>query len=157
MRCIYGEEKQREIVSTLVEGIHDSLDQLPTEIKGTRETLWAYVYTWPRTELHALALAIKHPKFSEEKEWRIISSGPMMEDALGVGETPLGFREGRSMLIPYRRVPLCTNKTRFPLSEVVVGPNPNPEQSVRSVRSLLASHGLAHCNARRSDVPYRSW
>jgi hypothetical protein len=148
--CIYEPERQSEIVSSLVAGILDELHDIPKEI-----TPAPYVQIDCRTELHKLALVFKHPKFAEEMEWRIISSSPMMEDPPNQGETPLDFREGKSILIPYRRVPL--NKSRFPLTEVVVGPNPNPEQSVRSVRSLLASRGLTNCKYRKSDVPYRNW
>jgi hypothetical protein len=61
------------------------------------------------------------------------------------------------MLIPYRRVPLRNATNRLPLTEVVVGPNPNPEQSVRSVSSLLKSHYLANSKTRMSEVPYRNW
>ena len=77
----------------------------------------------------------------------------MMEDAPDEGESPLDFREGKSMLIPYRRVPLGN----FDLTEVVIGPNPNPEQAVRSVESLVKSRGLTNCNVRRSEVSYRNW
>ena len=153
--CIYEETKQSEILRSLVVGLLEKLHEIPKDI-----TIRPYVETLCRTELHSLALLLKHPKFAEEREWRIISVGPMMEDPPDEGEAPLDFREGRSTLIPYRRVPLRSNKSRlpFPLAEVVVGPNPNPEQSIRSVRSLLASHGLSnYCSCRRSDVPYRNW
>jgi Protein of unknown function (DUF2971) len=151
--CIYEEGTQSDVISSLVDAILDRLHQCPREIVDTPQYVRPYVEIFCRTELHALAPALKHPAFAEEREWRIISRGPMMEDAPDEGVSPLDFREGKSMLIPYRRVPLGN----LVLTEVVIGPNPNPEQAVRSVRSLLASRGLATCNVRRSEVPYRNW
>jgi hypothetical protein len=153
VRCEYDEAKQREIIKSLVTQLLDGFTELSQEVKGVR----TYVDSFCRTELHQLALLFKHWKFSEEREWRIISSEPMMEDPPSTGEAPLGFREGKSMLIPYRRVPLMNNMNHFPLTEVVVGPNPNPEQSVRSVCSLLKSYHLTNIKPRMSEVPYRNW
>jgi len=153
VRCEYDEANQRGIIKSLVTGLLDGFDELSRQGTGVR----VYVDWFCRTELHALALLFKHRKFSEEREWRIISSEPMMEDPPDTGEAPLDFREGKSTLIPYRRVPLRNNMNRFPLAEVVVGPNPNPEQSVRSVSSLLKSHYLANSKTRMSEVPYRNW
>lgn len=148
--CIYDKENQREKVRSLVDDIRG---RAPGYTTGNPEPLRLYVSVSSRIALHTLALVFKHPKFAAEKEWRIISEA-MMDSPPGA---PLDFREGRSMLIPYRRVPLRNSRNCFPLTHVVVGPNPNPEQSVRSVRSLLASHRLTHCNPRMSEVPYRSW
>lgn len=155
VRCEYDEGKQRGILKPLVTGLLDFFNDLRQ--KGQVGDVGMYVDLFCRTELHRLALLFKHPKFSEEREWRIISSEPMMEDPPDTGEAPLAFREGKSTLIPYRRVPLRNTMNRFPLTEVVVGPNPNPEQSVRSVCSLLKSHYLTNSIARMSEVPYRNW
>jgi len=153
VRCEYDKGKQRGIIKSLVTGLLDGFSERHQEGIDVR----AYVDSFCRTELHPLALLLKHWKFSEEREWRIISSEPKMEDPPNTGEAPLDFREGRSTLIPYRRVPLGNNINRFPLTEVVVGPNPNPEQSVRSVCSLLKSHHLTNTKLRMSEVPYRNW
>jgi len=157
VRCIYEEERQRAIIRNLVGEILERLQKLPREITRTPRFAEPYINLLPRLALHRLALILKHPKFAEEKEWRIISSSPMMETAPNEGEVPLDFREGKSILVPYRRLPLRNNVNDFPLAEVVVGPNLNPEQSVRSVCSLLRSQGLTSCSVRRSEVPYRNW
>jgi hypothetical protein len=149
VRCEYDEGKQRGILKSLVTDLLDGFNELRQQGVDVR----AYVDLYCRTGLHPLALLFKHRKFSEEREWRIISTEPMMEDRPDTGEAPLGFREGKSTLIPYRRVLL----RNFPLTEVVVGPNPNPEQSVRSVCSLLKSHNLTNAKPWMSEVPYRNW
>jgi hypothetical protein len=113
-----------------------------------------------RFTLHALALVLKHVAFKEEREWRIIS--PVLMDKAPafpiIEETKLAFRSGKSVLTPYRRIPLKDDKDNFPLNEVVIGPNPNPKQACRSVQSLLNSEkGLDSVKVRNSDIPYRNW
>jgi len=156
--CIYDEKEQRKTARSLVAAILDQLRQNPKELTEL-PNVTPYVEVLCRTELHTVALLFKHKKFEEEMEWRIISSEPMMEDVLGwpsEGGAPLEFREGKSILTPYRRVPLGNSSDRIPLAEVVVGPNPSPEQSVRSVRSLLKNQSINAC-CRVSEVPYRNW
>jgi hypothetical protein len=73
-------------------------------------------------------------------------------------ESRLDFRSGKSMLVPYRKVALKDDNGNIPLHEVVVGPNPNKEQSRRSVQSLLNNQkSLKTVKARNSDIPYRNW
>jgi hypothetical protein len=110
--------------------------------------------------LHVFALILKHPKFAEEKEWRIITR-VMMDDApaFPVEETNrLEFRVGKSMLIPYRCISVKDGSGGFLLKKVTVGPNPNPEQAHRSVRSLLnSSRDTKAVEVQSSDIPYRNW
>jgi hypothetical protein len=155
VRCIYKEDEQRERIRAIVDEILDRLHKIPGEITDTPRFAKPYLDVFFRSPLHTYALSLKHPKFAEEREWRIVSLQPMMEDSYG--EAPLDFREGKSEVIPFRRVPLTNNMKAFPLTQIVVGPNPDPEQSSRSVLSLLKSQGLAKCTVRMSDVPYRSW
>jgi hypothetical protein len=113
--------------------------------------------------LSLFALTFKHEKFKEENEWRIIGFPPNRITPMPADpsreEIQLEFREGRSMLIPYLPFPLKNDKGEFPLDRVVVGPNPNREQSLQSVRSLLNSNGLswAAMKSVTSDIPYRNW
>jgi hypothetical protein len=155
-RCVYEENKQREMFRTLIAEILNNLRKLDREIYQTPESVQPFVHAFPRLALHTFALLFKHPKFAEEKEFRIISPHPIMEDPPNKGEAPLDFREGESLLIPYRRVRLKNKANGFPLTEIMVGPNPNRDQSLRSVESLLRSQGLT-TRVDYSSVPYRNW
>jgi hypothetical protein len=160
VRCIYKPDEQCEVANGIVAEVENALAQMapvgPRNAKITAQTTLLLT-------LHRLALVFKHKKFEAEKEWRIISSHPLMDfkPAFPVGglESKLYFRPGKSMLIPYRCIPLNDDKNNFPLHEVVVGPNPNKEQSKRSVQSLLNSQGLMAVadKVRSSDVTYRNW
>jgi hypothetical protein len=96
--CIYDGAAQTEKVRFAV----DYIAQRAVGRTGGIEVL-------TRMELHEFALTLKHPKFADEKEWRIISDGPLMEDPPETGDAPLAFREGKSCLVPYRCVPLRNN------------------------------------------------
>lgn len=153
--CIYKPEKQCEVANAIVAEVENALAQIgPITARITAKA--ALLLT-----LHRIALVFKHEKFEAEKEWRIVSAHPLMDfkPAFPVGrlESKLDFRPGKSMLIPYRRIPLNDDKNNFPLHEIVVGPNPNKEQSKRSVQSLLNSQGLMAANVRSSYATYRNW
>ncbi|HMD71082.1 MAG TPA: DUF2971 domain-containing protein [Bryobacteraceae bacterium] len=155
-RCIYQEDRQREWARNVVDGILRKLQELDPKILEGTKSVEQYIPLDCRLPLHESALVLKHPKFAEEKEWRIFSE-VMMDDPPNQEKNPLDFREGKSALVPYRRVPLKNNEGGFPLTEIVVGPSPDPERSRRTVLSLLRSRGLANCHVRTSDVPYRNW
>jgi hypothetical protein len=74
-------------------------------------------------------------------------------------ETGQTAEKGRDKCLHVRLgSPLKDDKGDFPLTDVVVGPNPNPQQAYRSVQSLLNSEkGLDSVKVRDSDIPYRNW
>lgn len=147
---LYDEVEQRTLIRTLLENVlTENLQKRagtqaaanePTQPPGGN--LVAY--------LNRYAPILKHKSFSEEREWRIISR-PLM-----CSRDRFGYRTGMSMLVPYYRIPLCTERQPFTIEEIVVGPTPHPEQSIRSVSGLLVRHGLQE-KVRNSQVPYRSW
>jgi Protein of unknown function (DUF2971) len=94
---------------------------------------------------------IKHEKFHEEAEWRLIST------PLSVLDSRFGHRPGRSFLIPYYRLPLETEDGSVKIKEVIVGPCPHPELSESSAYTLLQSTGINGCSVRQSEVPFRNW
>lgn len=158
LQCIYKPEEQCKVVEAIVDEAAQELAQMPVvgpanAAVAAKENLLSI--------LHQFALIFKHEKFQEEREWRIIS--PVLMDfkpAYPVNEEiRLDFKPGKSMLIPYWRVPLkdTLNDSSPPLHEIVVGPNPNPEQSHQSLRSLLRIQGLITTKVRGSQIPYRNW
>jgi len=156
-RCIYDLKRQRDFAEASIEL------QLNRALKERTESGRVEAGMGLSMILSLFALTFKDEKFREEQEWRIIGSPPNRMNPVPADppqeEIQLEFREGRSMLIPYLPVPLKNDKGDFPLDSVVVGPNPNREQSLQSVRGLLNSRGLSWA-ARKSissDIPYRSW
>ena len=96
-----------------------------------------------------IAPTIKHPKFSSEKEWRVLL------DTKDSGNAPQ-VRERKTGLTPYKVLPLKDNLGTC-LSRVVVGPGPANTRERTAVRRLLDSHGLNHVADESSTVPFRTW
>jgi len=155
-RCIYDPKKQRDFAEAIITSQLEGALAEKTELGPVEAGMGLSVI------LDLLALTFKHEKFKEEEEWRIIGFPPNRMSPVPADppqeEIELEFRAGRSMLIPYLPVPLKNDKGEFPLDRVVVGPNPNPEQSLRSVKILLESQKLfAAMKSISSDIPYRNW
>jgi hypothetical protein len=78
-----------------------------------------------------LECLFKDSSFSAERECRILLSGK---------PTEVSFRPGKSMLIPFVKFDLDKTDEYF-IKRVVVGPCPNPDLSVLSVKMLFNSVG----------------
>lgn len=96
---------------------------------------------------------LKHSKFSEEMEWRLVLPGSMTKQV----QRPFAeFRPVRDTLIPYMAFPLpkredCT----IPMNDLIVGPGSHSEVEA-AMSSFLTSCDL-RVIPRKSDVPYRPW
>ncbi len=150
VKCIYDEAEQRACIRALLEEVLEQHMQTAQSEYSLPfgGTLGIY--------LHRYAPILKHSAFREEREWRIITR-PLM---CSVGIDQFDYREGRSMIVPFYRVPLKSQNIAFEISEVVVGPTPHVEQACRSVLSLLAAAGLAgqvKNQVRPSVAPFRNW
>ena len=146
MPCLYDEDKQRTFARSIIESVmHANEGSLKNEVDTLRAST-----AGSKLNAHLLAHAamLKHPSFKGEKEWRI--SGLLNCERFE-------YRSGTSMIIPYYSIPLATDRVPFRIEEVVVGPAPYPEQSSRSVESLLVKYGLMDVQVDTSTVPYRNW
>jgi hypothetical protein len=98
--------------------------------------------------LRMCAPLFKNVSFREEREWRMVFS--CGDDAVPDPR----FRSARGVMIPYIEVAVWSKNTDF-IKDVVVGPNPNWELAVRSVKRLLEARGLGNATVTPSEVPYR--
>jgi hypothetical protein len=103
-----------------------------------------------------IAPGYKDVAFAAEKEWRMVLSKP---------HKPMPgqrFRAGKSTIVPYIEVELNRGIDSKPVDaymirEVVVGPTPNPDLSVESLKSLFSSKGRVEVLFKKSAIPYRHW
>jgi hypothetical protein len=156
-RCIYDETRQNLLLEALIDkAIED--DRVMTSTPPETPPLV------PPTSniiplLNQYAPLLKHPSFSEEREWRLISR------PLSCDDDQYDHRLGKSMLIPYYKFCLEDKNDKFILDEVVIGPTPHPLESELSIHSLLASRDLIgygplydqSVKTRVSKVPFRNW
>jgi hypothetical protein len=157
-RCIYDPVAQMDIVRALVEEVLDEhlLKVPPTEDAGFNEIFWE---TGGRLldYLYQFAPILKDRSFHEEKEWRIISH-PILA-------TYLDFREGRSLIVPYYRLPLWEEGKQTQVHEIVVGPTRDGVRSMRSVSRFVKKRDVRQSSTwryvetpvRLSQVPYHDW
>jgi Protein of unknown function (DUF2971) len=104
-----------------------------------------------------LAPLIKHPKFSEEGEWRLVRQ--LREDDF----KKLKYRSKNTLLA--RHLPinlstenLSTNSKILPIAKIIVGPSKNKNVSRVSVADLLKSNDypIADVKVVGSEVPFQN-
>jgi hypothetical protein len=108
-------------------------------------------------EFIKLAPTFKHPKFHDEKEWRIIAelSPP---SALPKKYNELyKFRPGQSMIVPYIEISLPMEGEKLIIDKIVVGPTHDPNLSKGSVEMLPRFKNVKFGEIECSTIPYRNW
>ena len=91
----------------------------------------------------------KDHAFHEEREWRlVVHMRQFGSDGF--------FREGRSTLIPYLKIPLTCPEQRIEIREIYIGPCPNPAEARKSVKMLLKRQDISDVEVKDSMIPYRS-
>jgi hypothetical protein len=87
--------------------------------------------------------------FHEEREWRlVVNLHQFGYDGF--------FRQGRSMLIPYLKIPLTCPEQRIEIKRIFIGPCPNPAEARMSVEMLLKKQGIYCVDVEDSMIPYRN-
>lgn len=156
VECIYDETAQVAAIEDAIdEAIDDYEKALQNEELDSEETQREPAVGFG-IQMSALAAQFKHPAFSDEDEWRLISP------PWGVEPVDLEFREGPSTPIPYSEFNLREandgeDTQPLPISKVWVGPTPHPDLAVRSVATLLGTHGVSEPDVEFSGIPYRTW
>jgi len=155
LQCLYDKDKQVEIIK---QAIDESMSDLPSNLdKSDADTfknsineiaykvvLRASVYFFP-----AMA-RLKHSTFHEEKEWRFVALYSEQQPL------PVYFRKGKSMIIPYIRIPLTDNQESINIDRIIIGPTPHHQLAKRAVQVLMDSNKIK-CEIELSKTPYRMW
>lgn len=153
MQCNYEEKEQGNDVRIRIEETTLKLNNeiIPNQ-KGwdERSTELLTEISW---ELFKLAPMFKHPKFREEKEWRIIAG---ISDLIEV-KYLIKHRPGPSMLIPYIEIPLPREGENLIIDQIVVGPTHEPILSKASIEMLMKSKNVKFDGVQYSTIPYRNW
>lgn len=102
-------------------------------------------------EFIKLAPLLKHPKFAEEKEWRIMAALKTKQ-----GSRAIKFRAGTSMVVPYIEVPLSLQSENLIIDEINVGPTIERALSAASVEMLLKSQNIVCPAVSCSTIPFRA-
>lgn len=153
--CIYDEQVQYRIVSEFLDAFvrkyRAALAAGAVEEDLRKQIAWEFGQHVTR-----YGIALKHPAFREEKEWRLIS--PMIQEP----HPQLDYRPTSSRVVPFFRFRL--SDAQHPdlahidneYLTVVVGPTSDQSAAQMAVQFLLTSMlgGGAHGG---SGIPYRTW
>jgi Protein of unknown function (DUF2971) len=131
--CIYDPSRQKKIVENLLRMVTISRAS-PDESQSSFELFYRFVRP-----------AIKHPSFSEEKEWRLLSVDPL--------ETihEMKYRPGTPFMIPYHPISFPKESVK----EIIVGPCGHISIAAKSVRQMISSHGFSDITVKVSEVTLR--
>lgn len=94
----------------------------------------------------------KDKSFSEEKEWRLVSK------TVDFTDDRVEFRQGKSTLIPYIKIPLVpANTDNVPVNKIYVGPTPDMDLAKLAATSLLCKLKILSKKVEPSKVPFKNW
>ena len=156
-QCIYDRTEQDRIVGEICDHYLPKIEAETADPTGLMREF--------TTKIIKYGAYFKHPAFSEEKEWRLISEPLDIND--------LHFRPGRSMMIPYcKKIQFHESSLDTPIDHIWVGPCPHMDLSVEAVHTLLLREKIGNRkllkpfepgsgevlpDVRRSEIPYRIW
>lgn len=152
--CIYNEKKQIEAIRALLQ---KTADRFVLEVGSAedKETAWdnksKYLAVDFLLEFIQLAPFLKHPKFREELEWRIMAS--LKTEYV---RSQIKFRSGNTMIVPYIEIPLPMDGECLIIDEIFIGPTNERDLSMASVELLLKSRDCRCSKVNCSTIPYRA-
>jgi hypothetical protein len=148
VKVIYDEEKQKELVKSLVTSFVDHFQKTWQALSGNHKRAYrryaGYAFNAAAT---ALIISFKHPSFESEQEWRYV-------DLVNESDASrLQFRPRAGSLVPYIRL-RTRDGQKLPVVRVVHGPGNQQQTSLFGLRLFLQKHGLTDLiEVRRSNVP----
>jgi hypothetical protein len=144
LACIYDESLQKEFIEGLLDIYIDYF--LDSDARGD-QPIYEYMQLM-NTEIYRLLLRLKHPKFAEEKEWRLVS----IKETSKLPE--INYRVSRTMLTPYVELKLGA-KPYF--HSLTLGPTSHADLAYNSLKGLELKNDLAGRIVCKSSIPYREW
>gem|GEM_PF-3647687 len=183
-KCIYNTDDQKEFIRKNI--ITLSVDQFKDKWNYYRQGIHNRWFEGFQLEVNQrirrYAPLIKHYKFEEEAEWKIITDYTPSSSSLTGGlqsqrqymklsnllmKGILEFREGKSTLIPYLNMQLAKDEKSVHIPELIISPTPHKGLALVAAQFLLDKHETSSLTfklnedtsgvVRNSDIPYRHW
>jgi hypothetical protein len=156
-RCEYQATTQRTLIGEIITEVYNDFRTQgyhpEHEFPFSGQMVKEFYVPLLGHKLLALAPRIKHPSFSEEREWRLHHPGSQ-DSQQGMRAYPDAFRLGRSMPIPHKTIRLGDSGRDLPIKHIVVSPNATEDLTERAVREFTNHHEVP-CRVTTSQIQYR--
>lgn len=153
LRCVYSPHEHREIIDDLINILLNSYDIISSKrehVRDWEEKKWDLICYFNTTFL-SVAPVIKDSSFSEEKEWRIITTPMPLTDKNWfsmIGNN----RVSQYYKLIFNEVFQSTDEV---LKEIIIGPTQEPKLVSDAFWALLHKAGYK-TTLRHSQIPYRA-
>lgn len=153
-KCIYDQDKQISEIRQLLANLAATFNR---EISYSNDKQQAWDEKGKQLladfflKFIKLAPFLKHPKFAEEKEWRI-----MVTLKTNIILPKMKFRAGNTMVVPYLEMPLPLQGKNLDIDQIFVGPTSDRTLSATAVEMLLRTQGIDNSQVNCSTIPYRT-
>jgi hypothetical protein len=153
VKCIYDRKEQSDFVAYAITFLLDEFGRMTSAGTVPPEVSVDIYARHFLGSLLPIAATFKHPSFQEENEWRLVIRGR----GPGIAKVPIEFRPGRRAIIPYVTITFESAAKADLVGDLVIGPNPHPEQARNAAGEMLGRHGFRNDLGRSSDIPFRDW
>jgi hypothetical protein len=151
VRCVYDPDEHRKLISQVISHSLEHAMALHDSQRDNRDRVFREAYKIFARFMPLVVPALKDSNFKEEEEWRLVA----LASSFSAGAPE--FRAAGSLIVPYHLVSLTSPAAILPISEIIVGPNPNPSLAKLSIEHLLVKYGLGSATVVTSGIPYRTW
>lgn len=148
VKCVYEREEQRALIREAVSEAFDALsewsintDEAPAKVIEKAALVFRFA-------MYSIAPRLKHPAFTDEREWRLVAS-PVSFD-----NPHWSAHAGRATIIPHLSIELGKPEA-FPLTEIVLGPTADTAFSRHATDMFLTSQRVRFGRIIASDAPFR--
>lgn len=141
-RCIYNKQEQIELFNSILDEFVQGISTL--SVKEIQAKVTSCLI-----RLLIVAPLLKDSSFSEEEEWRLISSWKKGDNKI------IEYRKKRNMLVPFYPCPLQYKGGTINIEEIIVGPHPNQKLALDSVWNFLLKAQVGIKCKDLSKIPYR--
>ena len=156
-KCIYDRNTQNITIKQIIQEIEILAATMGenTNLSKRPPTHSYYdIFEAVEADLLRIAAILKHPSFEEEEEWRAVS--PVLTNYV---QSPIEYREGISMLIPYIEFSLVPeDESTMVIHHVFLSPTPNNNLSMSSLSRFLAKKGVSPKEGITAcQIPFHQW
>jgi hypothetical protein len=144
-KCVYDGEDHGSQIVALVASARAALRTHPDPTTWRQEIIAPFLYRF-----YSLAPLLKHPAFSEEREWRLVLSPSMRGPSDRVK-----FQARAGLLIPYYEFSLGDIRNKLILGEIVIGPHRHQQLAFSTLMGFLGHSGVRAEEISASTIPFR--